>query len=232
MAEDLLRAPAGTCEYGRTKGFKAHGLLTWLIWFLLVFLLQALLVRTPAAAYGTAVAHAGGLAWLLLSYWMHKRKRVFGSQLFASASPKAWAMGGGAIAALYLAAFAYRKVMDVPREAYMQLLYVGKSPTQVAVFLASVCILVPIAEELAFRYFLRGAFPYKRSNRWRSVAVVATSFIFTVGHMQYQHAVTLILMFLVACVLAEARIASGGLLVPIVLHSEAALMALVLNEVS
>ena len=208
----------------------ARGLLTWLIWLLLISLLQVLLVRTPAAAYGTAVSHAAGLVWLSLSYWIHKRKRVFGSQPIAIKSLEVWAVGGLAIAALYFTEFAYRAAMDVPREAYMQLLYVGKTPTQVIVFLASVCILVPIAEELAFRYFLLGAFPYKRSNLWRSVAIVATSIIFTVVHVQYQHAATLILMFLVGCVLAEARIASGSLLVPIALHSQAALMALVLNE--
>jgi membrane protease YdiL (CAAX protease family) len=229
----LSGSAARPVEHGLTEGFLICGVFTWLAWLVVITLVvPAIVPNALLAPYSITVTHGFGLALLLLIYFLYRRKRIPGSQMLAATptSWRVWVIGTAAIATIYLLEFAYTKALGICPELFVRQLYVGRSPANIAVLLATIIVLVPIGEELAFRYFLLGAIPYKRGKRWSAAAVLITATVFTAVHMQYQNTATLVLLFLVACVLAMVRIVTGGLLVPIFLHSEAALMALILNE--
>uniref|UniRef100_UPI001112C985 CPBP family intramembrane glutamic endopeptidase n=1 Tax=Escherichia coli TaxID=562 RepID=UPI001112C985 len=56
-----------------------------------------------------------------------------------------------------------------------------------------------------------------------------TSLLFAAVHMQYQNLLTLAEMFLVGLITSAARIRSGGLLLPVLLHMEATALGLLLG---
>nr|WP_264829002.1 MULTISPECIES: CPBP family glutamic-type intramembrane protease [Enterobacteriaceae] len=53
--------------------------------------------------------------------------------------------------------------------------------------------------------------------------------LFAAVHMQYQNLLTLAEMFLVGLITSAARIRSGGLLLPVLLHMEATALGLLLG---
>jgi membrane protease YdiL (CAAX protease family) len=52
-----------------------------------------------------------------------------------------------------------------------------------------------------------------------------------IGLLQYRHATTFMVLFAVSVVFAVARINTKGLLLPIALHGESALLALLLSKI-
>jgi uncharacterized protein len=143
----------------------------------------------------------------------------------------ALATGLAAVAAVYLAQHAWCAVVDIPKEPYMAALYLGKTPLQIGLFLLTALTIAPLAEELAFRHFLLGSFPHRRSNAWAAIGTVVTAFAFAVLHMsQYRYPSTIALMVVLGGLFAAARIKTGGLVLPVALHIEAVALGLLLNE--
>lgn len=79
-------------------------------------------------------------------------------------------------------------------------------------------VVAPIVEEVFFRHFFLRAFPYARSAGWAILTVVVTSIFFSAVHLQYTCIVSFVSLFLMGVVYAYARIFSGGLALPILLH--------------
>jgi membrane protease YdiL (CAAX protease family) len=79
---------------------------------------------------------------------------------------------------------------------------------------ASVVLLAPVAEELAFRGLLQ---PALGRGIGSAGAIAATSLLFAAAHWYYGPKLPLIA--LVGAVLGWARVASGGLRAPIALHA-------------
>lgn len=78
-------------------------------------------------------------------------------------------------------------------------------------------LLVPIAEEVIFRGFLLNAGEgYGKVGK--NVAMLMASALFAFSHSQYQNATTFISLFIFSVILCLARVYSGSLIVPIVLH--------------
>jgi len=120
--------------------------------------------------------------------------------------------------------------LGFPREDFMVNLFSGLSlPERVLCVLMLIC-LPPISEELFFRHFFVQVFPLN-SQIWKWVAVLVTASMFMLIHSQYNHWPTLLLMALLGVLLALARIQTGGLLVPILMHSSAVVIGLSLNWV-
>ena len=90
--------------------------------------------------------------------------------------------------------------------------------------------IAPLGEELAFRHFLLNLFPF-RKPLWAGVAIVVTALAFASIHLQYTFKSTVVLLFVLALMLAYARVKTGGLLVPMAMHACASLLALVLYPV-
>nr|WP_231390719.1 MULTISPECIES: CPBP family intramembrane glutamic endopeptidase [Pseudomonas] len=88
-----------------------------------------------------------------------------------------------------------------------------------------VIVLAPLGEELAFRHFLLNLFPF-RKPLWAVVAIVVSALAFAAIHLQYTFRSTVVLLFILALMLAYARIRTGGLLVPMAMHACASTLAL------
>lgn len=127
--------------------------------------------------------------------------------------------GIAAITLIYAAATIYAISVGQPREIVMVTLYNAKTTTQNAIMVASLLVLPPIVEEVAFRHFLLSTLPYKLGRSVSIVAVVATAAFFAYEHPGYQYLSTDLLLFAVGCVLAVARIRSDGMVLPMALHS-------------
>ncbi|WP_224771669.1 CPBP family intramembrane glutamic endopeptidase, partial [Citrobacter freundii] len=68
-----------------------------------------------------------------------------------------------------------------------------------------------------------------RYNWTMWLGALITSLLFAAVHMQYQNLLTLAEMFLVGLITSAARIRSGGLLLPVLLHMEATALGLLLG---
>ncbi|MFI8383261.1 lysostaphin resistance A-like protein [Pseudomonas sp. NPDC079086] len=80
-------------------------------------------------------------------------------------------------------------------------------------------VVAPVFEEVFFRFFLLRAFPYARSFNWALFSVIFTSLLFSAVHIHYSCAVSFISLFLMGVLFAYARILSGGLALPVLLHA-------------
>lgn len=94
------------------------------------------------------------------------------------------------------------------------------------VFLGSV-ILAPLMEELIFRGFLLRAPNFEKSTGAAMLALFASSALFSATHANYENISSFIAIFGIGLILGVARIASGGLLLPIALHVAANAMILI-----
>ena len=106
----------------------------------------------------------------------------------------------------------------------------GLTGWQLAIKVASLIVLPPIAEELFFRHYLLRLFPYENSAAWKWIAIIVTSAIFAGMHIQYGNWITVVLIFACGSVLGVARVVSSGLLVPVLLHSLAEVVALTTDK--
>ncbi|TPV50345.1 CPBP family intramembrane metalloprotease [Pantoea deleyi] len=95
-------------------------------------------------------------------------------------------------------------------------------------FVFTVILLAPLSEEIVFRGVLLNIFITR--NPWTGyVGAVLISAVFAMMHTQYHHLTTYLELFGVALLLNLARLRSGGLLLPVLLHAEASVIALLLN---
>lgn len=134
----------------------------------------------------------------------------------------------GAMAVVYVGVFLLGKVLDLPAEPFMTKLFADKSIPDVILTLLAVFILAPLNEETLFRGIMLNVF--RSRYRWTMwLGALITSLLFAAVHMQYQNLLTLAEMFLVGLITSAARIRSGGLLLPVLLHMEATALGLLLG---
>ena len=87
-------------------------------------------------------------------------------------------------------------------------------------------VLAPIGEEILFRGYLAGAFPLEK--KWGvAISMTFTAVLFSRMHYEYQNLLTFIEIIVMGVVIFWARISSGGLGLPIFLHSLANVLAIV-----
>ncbi|WP_246883115.1 type II CAAX endopeptidase family protein [Pseudomonas sp. Tri1] len=194
----------------------------------LVFFLAAIpaVLLIPAESYLSFAATMGPIALILLALFAWQYRSDSGAQLRGDAIRNPLRIGAFGIIASYLLCGVAIVVLGLPQEAFMAELLAGLSGWQGAIKIASLIVFPPIAEELYFRHYLLRLFPYENSPAWKWIAVIVTSAIFAGIHIQYGNWTTIALLFACGCVFAIARINSGGLLVPILLHSLAEIVAL------
>lgn len=111
-------------------------------------------------------------------------------------------------------------VLGYGREPFMVSLYDGLSPAGILLFLAMLLVFPPLSEELLYRHFLLRLFPLHR-RFYQYFAVVLTAVLFMLLHQQYKYWTTFILIAVLALIFGAARIASGGLAAPVILHGVA-----------
>ena len=92
----------------------------------------------------------------------------------------------------------------------------------------TILVLAPVGEEILFRGVLLNVF--RTTHAWTLwVGVVIISLVFASVHSQYQNLSTLAEMVALSGIFAWARIRSGGLLLPILLHSFASVLGTVFS---
>ncbi|MBM5458655.1 CPBP family intramembrane metalloprotease [Pseudomonas sp. P66] len=128
----------------------------------------------------------------------------------------------------YLVCVGLEVGLGFPREDYMVNLFSGMSLPEQMLCIVMIIVFPPISEELFFRHFLLRVFPLNH-RVWKWVAVAVTAGLFMMIHSQYSNWPTLVLMGALGVLFALARIRTGGLAVPILMHSSAAVFGLSLN---
>ncbi|MNQ02009.1 CAAX amino terminal protease self- immunity [compost metagenome] len=92
--------------------------------------------------------------------------------------------------------------------------------------LVSSLVLAPIGEEILFRGILLNMFGSSRT--WvLGIGVVLVALFFAWIHTQYQSTSTAVQLFALSVVFSWARLRSGGLLLPVLLHALASVLGIV-----
>ena len=220
-APQLLPAPT-------SAGYRFFRRLGMFVLATLVFFLAAIpaVLLIPAESYLSLTATMGSVALILLALFVWQYRADSRAQLRGNAISKPLRVGALGIIGAYALCGVAIAALGLPQEAFMAEFLAGLTGWQLAIKVASLIVLPPIAEELFFRHYLLRLFPYENSAAWKWIAIIVTSAIFAGIHIQYGNWTTVALLFACGCVLAIARINSGGLLVPILLHSLAEIIAL------
>ena len=131
----------------------------------------------------------------------------------------------GAMAVVYVGVFLLGKALALPAEPFMTKLFADKSIPDVILTLLTIFILAPLNEETLFRGIMLNVFRSRYCwTMW--LGALITSLLFVAAHSQYQNLLTLAELFLVGLITSVARIRSGGLLLPVLLHMEATTLGL------
>ncbi|CAD5535005.1 CPBP family intramembrane metalloprotease [Escherichia coli] len=135
----------------------------------------------------------------------------------------------GAMAVVYVGEYLLGKALALPTEPFMTKLFADKSIRDVILTLLTIFIFAPLNEETLFRGIMLNVFRSQYSwTMW--LGALITSLLFVAVHMQqYQNLLTLAEIFLVGLITSAARIRSGGLLLPVLLHMEATTLGLLLG---
>lgn len=91
-------------------------------------------------------------------------------------------------------------------------------------------LLAPIVEEVLYRHFLLGVIGFQIPYPLQIFMVVIASILFSIQHHQYVNMTTNFQIFLLGVIFGYARMISGGLALPLYLHSLAIASGLLLNE--
>lgn len=132
-----------------------------------------------------------------------------------------------AVVALYIAEWLFEKIAGIPQETFMVTIF-----AKPALGIISTCLVIfliaPVNEEIIFRGLILNVFT--QGGRWVFwLGALVSSTLFMLVHGQYQHISTLIELFAVGMIFCSARRYSGGLLLPILLHILAAVIAVILG---
>lgn len=171
------------------------------------------------------IAYAGFA--LLLLFYLQNRKHGFTRAFAGHTLRRPLRNGLLATTAVYVLCAVVMEVFDIPEESFMLSFFDGLDGSQVVLLCLSVVLFPPLAEELLFRHFLMRLLPWERSAVWKWLSVVVSTLLFAAIHIQYEQTITLVALLAVGGVLALARIASGGLLVPVLIHAAAEVLALI-----
>jgi len=216
--------------------FKRFGMVIAAVAFYLlggmVIALQVLQPGQPVQISNQALIGSAGYAGLglLLLFWLQNRKEGVWRTFKGHTLRRPLLLGVLASVLAYALTLAYMKAFDVPEEPFMATFFDGLDQRQIVLLCLSLILLPPLAEELMFRHFLLRLVPWERGLVWQWVAILLSTLAFTLGHTQYQNYCTLVLLMAGGIILAMVRIASGGLLAPMLVHASMEVIALATDQ--
>lgn len=127
---------------------------------------------------------------------------------------------------IYVIEYAYSLALGQENEPILSYLFTGTFSELIPTYIA-VLIFAPIANELIFRGLLLNIFSTKETTFYW-IASITIAAIFTYLHMsQYIYISTFVEIFCLALIFSWARLRTGGLLLPILLHFLASLLGFV-----
>ena len=172
---------------------------------------------------------AAGALVVMAAAWVTRKSTIWPSLTWRF-SQRDWMIGSVLVLAVYLAGFAASNLLGNPQEPRMATLFSGLTGLESAALIAVVVIVAPIGEELAFRHFMQGALTYRETTLWHWIAVTLTAIMFTGLHSSYHYKTTLATVFTLALVLGWMRFRSKSIVLLVLLHGQAGLIALGLNQ--
>lgn len=122
----------------------------------------------------------------------------------------------------------FSAMFNLSEETFLRDLFENNGQLDTIFICISAVILSPILEEILFRHFILAMIPYNLGGKWAAYAIIFSSLLFALSHIQYEHTFSLIFIFIIGIILALARIISQGLLLPILLHCSYNLISLIL----
>ncbi|MBX8535109.1 CPBP family intramembrane metalloprotease [Pseudomonas cichorii] len=180
-------------------------------------------------AYDVPILYGPPAILLVAVLLLQKRLRPQDS-LLGTIKRRHLVIGLVSVLAAYAASIGGSIILGFGRELSMQGLGFGKSEPQYLLMVILLLILPPIVEEIAFRHFILGMLPFKHNFIVATVAVTLSSIFFMYAHLgRYDFWPTHALMLTLGVIFSVARIQTGGLLLPVVLHSAAVAIALTAN---
>lgn len=184
-----------------------------------------------ASGYPIIFYYGPALVFLWLMFIVHRRTWFRDIRFVGEVCRRDLLTGIAMITLLYVIEAAVEYLMGQPRETKMVSLYQFKSTSQIVVLVASLLVLPPFVEELAFRHFLLSTLPFRANRVVGAIAIVATSLYFSYIH-GYQYWTTNVTIFLVGVTFGFARIRSNGMLLPIALHAYTIALALAMDQLT
>ena len=173
------------------------------------------------SADGTIVSASILISWVLLTLLIMAIIRAKGGDIrqYLALTPFSWVTAGAMIGILVIFMLSSQVLtnwLDKTPLDFVDPLY--QSVDSVWLLVIAMVIVAPIYEELVFRGLLWSAISEQFSkSRGTVIASIVTSIIFAVIHLQYglYEITTIMLLALIFC---YARIKSGSVLLPILLH--------------
>ncbi|WP_116799514.1 CPBP family intramembrane glutamic endopeptidase [Pseudomonas syringae] len=177
-------------------------------------------------AYDVPILYGPPAILLVAVLWLQKLLKPHHS-LLGTIKRRHLVIGLVSVSAAYAASIGVSIFLGFGRELSMQGLGFGKSEPQYLLMVISLLILPPIVEEIAFRHFILGMLPFKHNVLVATVAVTFSSLWFMYAHLgRYDFWPTHALMLTLGVIFSVSGIQTGGLLLPMILHSAAVAIAL------
>ncbi|MCF5469938.1 CPBP family intramembrane glutamic endopeptidase [Pseudomonas syringae] len=216
-----------------------HGLalMPWLLIGPAVYVIYRQLVKllmkhtpyTTLIAYDIPILYGPPAALLVMTLFLQKRFNPHLS-LLGTIKSRHLVIGLTSVAIAYAVSIGISISLGLGRELTMQGLGLGKSEPQFLLMILSLLVLPPIVEEIIFRHFILGILPFKNNIYIAISAVIMSAVFFMYAHFKsYSFWPTHALMLSLGLIFAVARIQSGGLSLPVILHSSAVAIALSAN---
>ncbi len=109
------------------------------------------------------------------------------------------------------------ELLKLPEEQIMLDIKIARNSVGMGILIfTTICLVVPIMEELVFRGWLFSK--VAQTKLGSTGAIVLTSLIFTIIHSQYEQSITFIMLFLFSLLLGYARYKSNNISYSILIH--------------
>lgn len=193
------------------------------VWFVVMSKVGDWALFNLPLGYNLFVQHLTGVAVLLAV--IPPYHRWMASLEWGRAWQRTSLLPAVAVLAVYSLEHVFAKFTGQPPETWVEEV-LSRPPWQLLSVFVTILLLGPVSEEIVFRGVLLNLF--RTSRPWTLWAgIVFTALLFAAVHPQYHHLSTLIELMSLSLIYGWARLRSGGMALPILLHSFSSALAVI-----